>query len=129
MFMSVDKLEKVMHKLDTQIAELDDNDLLTTAVSLMDADYLDEIYEVEDASNCSVNSTNFDPRRNMTTYCFGDDIYYEDGDSVRDVMEDELDVIYQKVVFFIKEMEDNMERLERIMRKFMISTPQQPNQT
>lgn len=34
-----------------------------------------------------------------------------------DVMDDELKMIYQNVIYLIKGMEENMERLERILQK------------
>jgi len=74
MFLTVDELEKVMNKLDCQMAKIDDENTPTPI---------------------------------MTT---NDEIFYE---------QDDLKDIHQEVIYLIKTMEENMERLERIMKKFV----------
>ncbi|CAG8596331.1 2654_t:CDS:2, partial [Acaulospora morrowiae] len=144
MFLSVDELEKVMHKLDTQIAELDDDDLLMTAVSLTEADHLDETFESDeeidycmsehvypdgdDGSKDRFNTSNINICANsMDPNCVTLNIWNKN-DFRFNLMENELHDIHREVIFLIREMEENMERLERIMKKFMISGPQSQNQ-
>ncbi|CAH1756569.1 5266_t:CDS:2 [Entrophospora sp. SA101] len=76
MFLTVDELEKVMNKLDCQMAKIDDENTPTPIMATND-----------------------------------NDIFYE---------QDDLKDIHQNVIFLIKTMEENMERLERIMKKFIV---------
>ncbi|RHZ59645.1 hypothetical protein Glove_362g58 [Diversispora epigaea] len=157
MFTSVDELEKVMHKLNIQMSELDDNnenngdytdytDFTDYSYDTDSAEYTDcECTEcADDCTNNCTDCTNYnnhhiysDRHHHMLIkkYLDNSNSNYNlnlkninDSDSditiTSSIEDDELNVIGQKVIFFIKEMNENIERLERIMNKFVISDSQ-----
>lgn len=130
MFTSVDELEKVMHKLN-QMSILGDNDSNEYFDCYYDAegtdytdcectddddgttDYIYADYSIDRHHNLNYNS------HYSSNYNSNDDNDSSSNDATS--AEDELIVISQKVTFFIKEMNENIERIERIIKKLISS--------